>query len=201
MQRSNLSKMSSEGRALIDLDALRHYRLRDLWLPPSLLSLLKVPLAIAFPWALERPWVAIAILGIAGVSDVLDGWLARRYGWVTATGCAIDPITDKLFVLVVAVTLVVKGLLEPWALLLLSTREIGELPLVVWLLKSHVARRRRSEHPKANVAGKLATVLQFATVAWALLRWPHLEVGLAVTAIAGAFSAVSYSRREWHASR
>jgi CDP-diacylglycerol--glycerol-3-phosphate 3-phosphatidyltransferase len=182
-------------------EALRQYRLRDLWLPPSLLSLLKIPLAIAFPWVVDRPLVAIAVLTVAGVSDVLDGWLARRYGWVTATGCAIDPITDKLFVLVVVVTLIVRGILEPWAFFLLSTREIGELPLVAWLLKSHAARRRRSEHPKANWAGKVATVLQFVTVAWALLQLRYVELGLAATAIAGAFSAFSYSRREWRASR
>lgn len=92
-------------------------------------------------------------------------------------------------------------MLEPWGLLLLSTRELGELPLVAWLLRSPAARRRRSEHPKANAAGKAATALQFVTVVWALLGWRHLEVWLVVTAAAGAFAAWVQFRREWRAIR
>lgn len=177
------------------------YRFRDLWSPPGLLSLVRVPLALAFPWAVEHAGLAIVVLLLAGVSDVLDGWVARRYGWVTATGCALDPITDKFFVLVVAVTLIARDLLEPWGLLLLSTREIGELPLVAWLLKSPSARRRRSEHPKANVPGKAATGLQFVTVVWAVLEWRHLELWLVATGAMGAFAAWVYFRREWREVR
>jgi CDP-diacylglycerol--glycerol-3-phosphate 3-phosphatidyltransferase/cardiolipin synthase len=177
-------------------DALMHYRLRDLWLPPGLLSLARVPLALAFPFVSGEPVLAVLVLFAAGASDVLDGWLARRYGWVTATGCALDPVTDKLFVLTVVITLVSNSLLSPWAVLLLSTRELGELPLVVWLLRSPDRRRRRSEQPKANAPGKIATVLQFATVTWALARWEGLGTWLIVTGVAGALAAGSYWRRE-----
>jgi CDP-diacylglycerol--glycerol-3-phosphate 3-phosphatidyltransferase/cardiolipin synthase len=173
-----------------------HYRVRDLWLPPGLLSLARVPLAVAFPFVAGEPVFAVLVLFAAGASDVLDGWLARRYAWVTATGCVLDPITDKLFVLTVVVTLVVTGMLSPWAVVLLSTRELGEFPLVLWLLGSAAARQRRRDQPKANLPGKLATVLQFATVTWALARLEGLELWLAVTAVAGALAAVSYWRRE-----
>lgn len=195
MQQRDERKLGGES------DALMYYRWRDLWSPPGLLSLLRVPLAIAFPFVVENPALAITVLLLAGVSDVLDGWVARRYSGVTATGCALDPITDKFFVFVVAATLIVRDILEPWGLLLLSTRELGELPIVAWLLRSHAARRRRSEHPKANLAGKAATVLQFATVVWALLRWPHVEVWLVATAVMGAYAAWSYFRREWREAR
>ena len=49
------------------------------------------------------------MLVLAAVSDVLDGYIARRGGQVTPTGAALDPITDKLFVLTIAITLVVTG--------------------------------------------------------------------------------------------
>lgn len=62
------------------------YRARDLLLPPSLLSMARVPLAVAFVLWLNHPWVELAVLALAGATDVADGWWARRFGQVTATG-------------------------------------------------------------------------------------------------------------------
>lgn len=131
----------------------------------------------------------------AGISDVLDGWYARRFRQVTPTGSAIDPLTDKLFVVTVAITLVAKSKLSVGAVLLLSTREIGELPLVVWLALNDRARGARAEQPVANVPGKIATFLQFAAISAALFRAPHKDVWIAVTAIAGIFAAFAYWKR------
>jgi phosphatidylglycerophosphate synthase len=149
-------------------------------------------LAAAFPFASERPFVAVAILGAAGVSDVLDGWYARRHGQVTPTGAAIDPITDKVFVLTVAVALVRSGRLSPIDVLLLSTREAAELPLVLWIVASTRARARRADHPSANLPGKLATVSQFATATAALFRVAELRWMIVATAVVGAIAAATY---------
>jgi cardiolipin synthase len=172
------------------------YRAKDLLLPPSLLSLSRVPLAAAFVLALDRPLLELAILTLAGLSDVLDGWWARRHGQVTATGAVVDPITDKLFVLTVVVSLVVSDRLAPHAVLLLATRELGEAPLVAWWALSRHRRKVRAKHPEANAVGKLATVLQFATVTLALFRAPQAGALLVVTACVGVLAAISYWRRE-----
>jgi CDP-diacylglycerol--glycerol-3-phosphate 3-phosphatidyltransferase/cardiolipin synthase len=172
------------------------YRARDLVRAPGLLSLARLPLAVGFSLSLAHPFVAIAILIAAGISDVLDGWVARRSGQVTPTGTALDPVTDKIFVTTVAVSLVVGRFLEPLDVLLLSTREVGELPLVAWLAVDRAARQRRAEHPSANAFGKLATALQFGTAAAALCRVPHLEWLVGVTAVAGVAAAVNYWLRE-----
>lgn len=168
------------------------YRARDLFRVPGLLSLARLPLAAVFPFVVGRPGPALAVLVAAGLSDVLDGWFARRYGQVTPTGAALDPVTDKIFVLTVAVTLVVGSFLSPADVLLLSTREVGELPLVIWLAVSHRARRLRAESTSANVPGKLATTLQFAAATAALLRWSHVGAMVTVTAVAGVVAAVVY---------
>lgn len=168
------------------------YRARDLLLPPSCISFLRLPLAAAFPFVHDRPWWALGVLLASGLSDVVDGWWARRFHQATATGAVVDPITDKVFVLTVAVTLVYAGALSPLSVLLLSTREIGELPLVVWLALSPEARRRRKEHAKANAAGKAATALQFAAVIAALFHWRGTDVLVGVTAAAGVLAAVTY---------
>jgi len=168
------------------------YHARDLVRVPGLLSLCRIPLAAAFPFAVGRPPIALGILLGAGLSDVLDGWYARRYGEATATGAALDPVTDKLFVLTVAITLLVTGQLTLLSVLLLSTREIGELPLVLWIALSAGARRARAEQPSANAAGKAATVLQFASVSAALFHASHEELWVDATAITGAAAAVTY---------
>jgi CDP-diacylglycerol---glycerol-3-phosphate 3-phosphatidyltransferase len=171
------------------------YRARDLFGVPGLLSLSRLLFAAAFPFGLERPMVALAILGAAAPSDMLDGWYARRFAQVTATGAALDPMTDKLFVLTVAITLVVGGRLSAVDVILLVTREIVELPLVLWIVASRRARSVRTEHPSANLPGKLATVLQVATATAALFRMPHLRWMVMTTAITGAFAGATYWRR------
>jgi cardiolipin synthase len=171
------------------------YRARDLVRVPGLLSLSRVPLAAAFPFALRRPQAAFAILVAAGLSDIVDGWYARRSGQVTPTGAAIDPLTDKLFVLTVTISLVLGGRLSSIDVLLLSTREIVELPLVLWIAASKRARAIRASHPSANVPGKLATVAQFAAATAALFRRPEVPYLIVATAFVGLFAAATYWRR------
>jgi phosphatidylglycerophosphate synthase len=168
------------------------YRARDLWRVPGILSLSRIPLAIAFPFALPRPVVALFVILTAGLTDVLDGWYARRFGQVTATGTAIDPVTDKLFVLTVAVSLVRAGLLAPLDVMVLSSREIFEAPLVIWIATSQRARRARAEHPSANPPGKAATVFQFVAATAALFRLRYLPWLVGAAGLVGALAAFVY---------
>jgi phosphatidylglycerophosphate synthase len=172
------------------------YQARHLLLVPSVLSLARVPLAAGFVFALNRPYLELAILATAGLTDILDGWYARRYRQVTATGAVVDPITDKIFVATVVGALLASNRLSPLALLLLATREIGELPLVLWWAFSLERRRARAEQPMANYLGKLATLLQFATVACALFRASITAHLLIAAAISGAIAAIAYWKRE-----
>jgi cardiolipin synthase (CMP-forming) len=171
-------------------------RLRDLLLPPALVSWIRLPLAVCFPLVMDRPALAVAVLLIAGLSDVLDGWVARRTGLATATGALLDPIVDKLFVLTVAASLLLSGRLSPIGVLLLSTRECVELPLAVWYASSAKARTKSAATAQANLGGKLATTLQFGSVAWLLLELPGLRFWIAATAGVGVVAGALY----WHRS-
>jgi CDP-diacylglycerol--glycerol-3-phosphate 3-phosphatidyltransferase/cardiolipin synthase len=172
------------------------YRARDLLLVPGLLSLARVPLGVLFPFVASRPMAALSVLLVSGATDVADGWWARRFNQATPTGAAVDPITDKLFVASVVTTLVVTGKLAPLGVLLLATREIGELPLVLWFAASHASRRRRAEQPLANLPGKMATLLQFVTVASALFASWYTPGLLLATGVVGLLAAASYWVRE-----
>jgi cardiolipin synthase (CMP-forming) len=176
------------------------YRARDLLLPPSLLSFARIPLAVAFVRIAEQPASALGVLLLAGLTDVLDGYLARRLGQATPTGAVVDGVLDKLFAAIVIGGLVLQGRL-PWlAAGLLATRELGELPLVAWWAVHADGRRARAEDPRANWLGKAATVCQFVAIAVLLMRGEPSDFWLAATAVMGVASAVAYWRRELRAS-
>ena len=172
-----------------------HYRAKDAVSIPGLLSLARVPLGILFVFVVGQPLVALSVLVVSGITDVLDGWYARKFNQATATGAALDPVTDKFFVGAVVLSLVLSARLPPLAIVLLSMREIGEVPLVLYLALSRKARRARAEQPKANLPGKAATALQFACIALAIVRAPILDALLWTTAAAGALAAVAYWAR------
>jgi CDP-diacylglycerol--glycerol-3-phosphate 3-phosphatidyltransferase len=67
---------------------------------------------------------AFAVFIFAALTDLYDGYLARRYGWVTNLGKFLDPLADKLLVSFVLVALVSVGLVPVWAAYLIIGREL-----------------------------------------------------------------------------
>jgi CDP-diacylglycerol--glycerol-3-phosphate 3-phosphatidyltransferase/cardiolipin synthase len=176
------------------------YRIQDLTRLPNLLSGARLPLAVAFPLSAGNAPLALGVLGFAGLTDVADGWAARRLGQATPMGALVDGIADKVFAASVLGTLVATRMLSPVGALLLATRELAELPLALRLVFSKRARDIDVER-KANRLGKAATALEFATVLAVIAQVPGRTVLLAATALCGAFAAAAYWRRELRASR
>jgi phosphatidylglycerophosphate synthase len=172
---------------------------RDALRVPNLISALRLPLAVAFPFAVHRPAWALAIMAAAALTDVVDGYVARRFHQVTALGTVVDGVTDKLFATTVVVTLVVSRHLSTMGTLCLLAREILELPLVFWSLWSRAHRNYRKELTSANVLGKGATVLLFLAVAAVLLpdsvARPFELPLVCACGVIGALAAASYWRR------
>ena len=108
----------------------------------SLLRLLLVPLIIGFV-ANEQWQFALYGFVIAGVSDALDGYIARNYNLRTELGSYLDPLADKALLVSMFVTLGVLGLFPFWLVMLVVTRDIliiGGI-LLAWLLGSPLAMR------------------------------------------------------------
>ena len=168
----------------------------DLTLLPNLVSLARLPLAAAFPFVVDRPPLAAGVLLVAGLSDVLDGSLARRSGRATVAGAIVDPVADKVFALSVVITLLVHGALPLWGLFALTAREIFEAPLVIHALSSRDRRAARVATARANAFGKLATGVQFGATMRAM-AWPRgLPALLVAAALTGAAGGVGYWARE-----
>jgi cardiolipin synthase (CMP-forming) len=169
---------------------------RELLLPPNVTSALRLPLALIFPFAARSEGHALAVLALAGLTDVLDGWLARQNGQVTTTGAVLDPVADKIFALSVVGTLIAQGRIPRWGIPALLAREILEAPLLVWVLIEARDGEAPTPEVRSNVLGKMATTAQFAAVMAALGLPAALPAALIASAVAGTVAGVAYWRRE-----
>jgi cardiolipin synthase len=164
------------------------------------LSLVRIPLGVAFVLVAADTPFALAVLAAAGLSDVLDGWVARRWRPPPERdhhrGDWLDPLCDKLFVGSVVAGLYLARRPPPIWLLLLLTREILQLVAVSALrLVPNLHRLSRDYDFRANPLGKATTVLQF--VAATALLVGHGLAGPAVwtVAVLGLLSVFTYVRR------
>ena len=134
------------------------------------LRIVAIPAFVAvlyFPedWLTERQanvvsmWIFIA----AAVTDWLDGWLARRWNQTTSFGAFLDPVADKLMVAAALIVLTEKGLVDPFASLIIIGREITISALREWM--AHIGQ---SKSVAVNILGKVKTVGQLVAIPFLL---------------------------------
>lgn len=93
---------------------------------PNLISILRILLSIPVVWMLleQRFDIALILFAIAGVSDGLDGFLAKHYGWQSQLGGLLDPLADKVLLVSSYVSLALLGLIPVWLMLLVILRDL-----------------------------------------------------------------------------
>ncbi|WP_127581156.1 CDP-alcohol phosphatidyltransferase family protein [Paenibacillus koleovorans] len=124
---------------------------------PNLLTLCRfalIPVYIVF-YSLGHIKTAFAIVVLAGATDVLDGYLARKRGQITPIGIMLDPLADKCMMVTVVVSLLVTGRI-PWeAAVAMLFRDAG------MIIGSAFFHFRGKRTVPANTMGKVATVLYY----------------------------------------
>jgi cardiolipin synthase len=100
----------------------------------------------------------LLLCAVAGISDGLDGFLARRFDWKTRLGAYLDPIADKLLLTAVFLSLGRLGVVPGWLVWLVVGRDVFILSMVA----SAFAFTRFRDFPP-SVAGKLTTAIQILT--------------------------------------
>jgi cardiolipin synthase (CMP-forming) len=158
------------------------------------MSLVRVPLGVAFVPLAARPLTALVVLALAGLSDMLDGWLARRKPHPGGPGPWLDPLCDKAFILMVMTGLYLSQSPPLSVVLPMLTREAAILLLFLARTLAPSMRSLRYDY-QAHVLGKATTVTQFLTVALLLLRRPEAQVLAVICAGLGLLSAITYARR------
>ena len=145
---------------------------------------------------LANNFFALTVFLAAASTDLLDGYLARRWKQVTTVGTLLDPIADKLLISAALISLVEIRELPGWLVILVIGREFA-----VSGLRSIAAAE--GYMIQANELGKWKMLLQVAAVTLVLLgvRWPALHTMALASMWAvvgfGLASAVSYFRKFW----
>lgn len=182
------------------------------WIPNAL-TLGRV--ALAMPLALAilggRPELALALAAVGGLSDALDGWLAKRNRWESRLGSVLDPVADKLLMLSAVVPLGLVGALPLWLVVLVLVRD---LVIVAGAIAWH--RLIAPLRGEPTLVSKATTVAQIVLVLVALVEqiervrvpapaWEVLVLATAgLTLASGLHYVLSWgmrARAEWRRRR
>jgi phosphatidylglycerophosphate synthase len=156
----------------------------------DLLTLTRLPLAAVFV-AVNDPWVRLAVLAGVTVSDLLDGWIARRRGG-SRLGVALDPLADKLFMAAAFWVVWRSGVLHPLEIVAVLLRDVVALfAFMTTAMLGRPATLPARAGGKAVTVGQALTLVAFIAgsalvrrLAWATAAvsvyaiWDYTRVGL-----------------------
>src|SRR5437764_12761616 len=157
---------------------------------PNLLTigrLILIPVFVALVLVSDggRSWAAAIVFGVAGVTDQIDGYLARRWHVESPFGKIADPLADRLMIDAAVILLVHAGRL-PWLALLIPARDL------VALVGTPILMGRGYEF-RVNLLGKAATWLLYSSLGFVMVThkgaaWPlvifWIGLGLAFVSLA-----------------
>lgn len=128
-----------------------------------------LPLSLAIVGGEHRAALGLAV--VIGLSDVLDGFLARRYGWQSRIGGLLDPVADKLFLVTAFISLGVVGVIPVWLIVVVLLRDVV-------IVAGAFAYNRFVEPVPAEPSrlGKASTMAQVLLVLSALVHLAGLVV-------------------------
>lgn len=161
---------------------------------PNLLSLLRIflipiYLLIFFSNIRNRIIIAGVIFIIAGISDVLDGYIARKYDLTTKLGTVLDPFADKMMTFAVLISFTWTKLIPPWILVAIGIKETIMIlgGIVLYFFKDNQVL-------PSNQFGKIATLLFYAATLSVIFHLPDLviKVLFIITVVMNLLAFVNY---------
>lgn len=177
----------------------------DFWTLPNVITLARFALIPVFVWltATEQYLAAFWVLAVLSTTDWVDGFVARRFDMISTTGKWLDPLADRLAMIIVAATLVLTGVAPDWIVWAIV------LPDLVLTVVS-LAMFRGSPELDVSVLGKVRTALLLVAAPVLLLgnvpgltdtAWGSAGIWLlSLGAFAHMLAAADYLRRFAHKS-
>ena len=153
----------------------------------SVLRLLGVPVFLWLVLVRHADGLALAVLAVAGITDYLDGRLARALGQISRLGQLLDPAVDRLYILATVVALAVRDVIPLWLAVALPARDLLLAPTLPLL-----ARRGYRPLP-VHFLGKAATFNL-------LYAFPLLLLGAGSGAVAGVARPIGWAFTIWGAA-
>lgn len=145
---------------------------------PNILTTMRLALVPVFAYFMlsENPGIAVAIFILSGVTDIVDGFIARRFNMITNFGKIYDPFVDKLMQITAVVCLVLRQTIPLWLLVFVLLKEVTMITVggILYFKKIVVS---------SNKFGKLSTVIFYAGVIL-LIVWDNIPKYAMTTVIA-----------------
>lgn len=150
--------------------ARRAFR-EDVWNLPNVLTMGRVAMIPLVLWYLvsgtpRDGFVASLLYGAASITDLLDGWLARKWNLISVFGKFMDPLADKLLVMAMLIYMAVMGRVPTWVVVVLIGREISVTGLRSIASSEGVVIA-------AGETGKWKTAIQMVGIACLVLHYPY----------------------------
>jgi cardiolipin synthase (CMP-forming) len=167
--------------------------------PPNLITYARILATPVVCWALlnDRCVFGFWLMLAAGLTDAVDGWLARHFGWESRLGAYLDPIADKFLMTTLFVSFAIAGLSPHWLAWLVVGRDVLILGMVAVAMATTTIR----DFPP-SLLGKFSTVIQIATAAvlggrcaFPGMDRPWTDVLVLATAAITVFSGIDYVAR------
>jgi cardiolipin synthase (CMP-forming) len=174
---------------------------------PNIICMLRIALVwpVAAALAAHEYLAALALFMVAGLSDGVDGYLAKRFNWTSELGKFLDPLADKLLLVTVFVESAWLGLVPWWLTSAVVARDVLiALGALAYRLLIGPLRGRPTLSSKINTATQL--LFPVVVLANAALNFPPREIldALAIvvfitTVFSGLNYMVEFTRRAWTA--
>lgn len=159
------------------------------------LSLSRLAFAAVFMLTSDM-WLRAGLIVLAGLTDVLDGWIARHARLTTRLGALIDPVGDRGFAVTAILALLLDGLLTPLHVCLLLLRDVTT---AVGFVVTRVVPTFRPVEVKARMLGKATTAVQTLTLLAALVLPVFVKPLVAVAGVLAVAAVVDYTNAMWRA--
>ena len=167
---------------------------------PNLITLARILTVPVMVWAIAAGEMKIAFLLflVAGLSDLVDGYLAKRFNMATELGAFLDPLADKALIVSIYVTLGIAGAIPRWLVILVVSRDIMIVGAVIlsWLMDNPVALKPLTVSKLNTVAQILLALVVLASLAFEFEAWWVIQ-GLTALVTVLTLASVALYLRDW----
>jgi len=167
---------------------------------PNLLTILRFFLIPVFVYFFFSPIsysieIAVAVFVLSGITDTLDGLIARRYNQITRLGTVLDPLADKLMLITVLISVTISNNIPVWIIVVVVIKELLMIFGAISLFNED------NVVIPANIFGKLSTLLSYIAILAVLFELPFNKSILYAYVAASALALVIYINYFWAIKR
>lgn len=161
---------------------------------PNLLTIFRIILVPVYLYTFftvgsKRLLYSGLVFILAGITDVLDGFIARRFNKVTKLGSVLDPLADKLMSFAVLISFTYARIIPSWILIVIGLKELAMITggVILYLFKGNKVL-------PANKYGKIATLAFYISIITVITRLPEviIKVSFIITVALNIIAFINY---------